>query len=65
MEFYFKQLTVEEEKGGNVMSRKARIAVYPILEWFDDLGVYHDLILFGSDLDYLSEMNVSIEDRDA
>lgn len=62
MEFYMKQLTVEEERGGIVMSRKAQIAVYPVLEWFDDLGVYHDLTLFGSDVDWLSEMKVSIED---
>ncbi len=64
MEFYFKELTVEAKNGGKVISRKARIAVYPILEWFDDLGVYHDLILIGSDVNWLAEMGVSIEDRD-
>lgn len=64
MEFYIKQLIVEEERGGAVISRKAQIAVYPVLEWFDDLGVYHDLTLCGSDVDWLSEMNVSIEDFD-
>jgi len=61
MEFYFKELTVEEEKWGNVMCRKTRIAVYPILAWFDDLGVYHNLILYGSDVAWLSEMNISIK----
>jgi hypothetical protein len=64
MEFYIKQLTIEEEKGGIVMRRNAKIAVYPVLEWFDDLGAYHELTLFGSDVNWLSEMNVSIEDRD-
>ena len=64
MEFYIKRFTVEEEKGGIVMSRNAQIAIYPILEWFDDLGVYHDLTLFGPDVDWLSEMNVSIENLD-
>jgi hypothetical protein len=64
MDCYFKQLTIEEEIEGIVMSRKAQIAICPILAWFDDLGVYHDLTLFGSDVDWLSEMNVSIEDLD-
>ena len=63
MEFYIRLLTVEEEKEGMVRSRKAQIAIYPVLEWLDDLGVYHDLTLFGSDVDWRSEMNVSIEDR--
>ncbi len=64
MEFYMKQLTVEEETRGIVMNRKAQIAVYPILGWFDDLGVHHDLTLCGSDVDWLSEMNVCVEDLD-
>lgn len=62
MKFYSKQLTVEEERGGIVVSRRAQITVYPALEWFDDLGVYHALTLFGSDVKWLSEMHVSIED---
>lgn len=61
---YFKKLTVEEEKGGVVRHRKAQIAVFPILKWIDDFGVYHDLTLFGSDVAWLSEMSVSIEDLD-
>jgi len=36
------------------MRRKARIAVYPILERFDDPSVYHELILLGSDVRWLS-----------
>jgi hypothetical protein len=60
MRSYFKELTVEEEAGGNVVSRKVRIVVYPILSWFDDLGYYHQLILCGSDLDWLSKMHVSV-----
>ena len=62
MHHYFKELTVEEEKAGIVMSRRALIAVYPALEWIDDLGACHDLTLFGSDVEWLSEMNVSLED---
>jgi hypothetical protein len=62
MEFYFKALTVEAKSGGKIVSRRARTAVYPILEWFGDLGVYYDLILSGSDVNWLSEMNVSIGD---
>jgi len=62
MDFYMKQLTVEEENGGIVVSRRAQIAVYPVLEWFDDLGVYHDLTLLGSDVNWLTEMNVSVEE---
>ncbi len=61
MDFYFKELTVKAKDGRKVMSRKARIADYPILEWFDDLGVYHDLILTGSDVNWLSTMGVSIK----
>ena len=57
-----KHLTIEEEKRGIVVSRRAQIAVHRILEWFDDLGVYHDLALFGSDVNWLNEMNVSIEE---
>jgi hypothetical protein len=41
--------------------KRVRIAVYPVHEWFDDLGVYHDLILTGSDVNWLSEMGVSIK----
>jgi hypothetical protein len=59
MEFY-----LGEKDERNEMSRKARIADCPILEWFDDVGVYHELILFGSDVHWLSEMNISIEDPD-
>ena len=59
MQFYF-----EEKDERNVMSRKPRIGDCPILEWFDDVGVYHELILFGSDVHWLSEINISIEDLD-
>jgi hypothetical protein len=48
---------------GNVMSPKARIPVHPILDWFDDLGVYHQLILSGADVNWLCKMNVSIKDQ--
>jgi hypothetical protein len=59
MQFYF-----GEKNERNIMSRKARIAAYPIIEWFDDLGVYHELTLCGSDLHWLYEMNISIEGLD-
>ena len=48
---------------GNVMSRKARIPVHSIFDWFDDIGVYHQLILSGEDVNWLSRMNVDIKDR--
>jgi hypothetical protein len=55
MEFYF-----EEKDERNLMSHEARIADYPVLEWFDDHGVYHELILFGSDVHWLSDINISL-----
>ena len=55
IDFYMKQLTVEEEKGGIAMSRKAQITVYPALEWFDDLGVHCDLTLLWSAVDCRSK----------
>lgn len=63
MRSYFKELIVEEEAGGNIATRKVQIVVYPILGWFDDLGAYHHLTLCGSDLDWLSEMRVSLAVR--
>lgn len=45
------------------MSRKARNPVHSILDWFDDLGVYHQLNLSGEDVNWLSRMNVNIKDR--
>ena len=62
MRFYFKQFTVEEADGGDAISRRARIAAHSVLEWFDDLGVYHHLILSGRDVAWLSKMKISIKD---
>jgi hypothetical protein len=62
MRSYVKELTVEEEAEGTVVSRKVRFVVYPILSWIDDEEFFHQLILFGSDLDWLSEMNITVED---
>ena len=62
MRSYSKELIVEEEVGGKIVSRTVEIAVYPILRWSDGLGVYHQLILFGSDLDWLSQMHISLVD---
>lgn len=63
MQLYLKLLTIEEEDERDVMSRKARIPVHSILDWFDDLGVYHQLILSGTDVNWLSRMNIDIKDR--
>jgi hypothetical protein len=63
MRSYLKELTVEEEVGGKIVSRKVEIAIYPVLRWSDGLGIYHQLILFGSDLDWLSKMQISLVDR--
>jgi hypothetical protein len=57
---YLKELTVEEDTGGNIVSRIVQIVVYPILNLSDDLGINHQLIFMGSDLDWLSEMRVSV-----
>ena len=65
MRSYFKELTVEEEVGGNIVSRKVRFAVYQIASWFEAPGIHHQLILFTSDLDWLSEMHISVEDWEA
>ena len=65
MRSYFKELTIEEENGGNIVSRTVRVAVYPICSWFDAQGIYHQLTLLGSDLDWLSEMHISIEESEA
>jgi hypothetical protein len=62
MRFYFRHLTVKEGDGGDVINRKARIVVHPILDWFDDLGVYHQLIFSASDINWLSKVKISIKD---
>jgi len=38
--------------------------VFPILEWFDDVGVCHVLVLSGPDVTWLSQMNISVDDRE-
>jgi hypothetical protein len=63
MRSYLKSLTVEEEVGCNVVSHEIQLVVCPILRGCDGRGVYHRLILFGSDLNLLSEMHISIKDR--
>lgn len=60
MRFYFEQIIVMENDGGNPVSSKTRIVDRPVLEWLDQLGVYHDLILSGSDARWLSEMEIAI-----
>lgn len=60
----WKELSVEEAAGGNIANLKVRFAVYSIAGWFDEPGVYHELILFRSDLDWLSAMHISVEDPD-
>lgn len=60
MQLYFKLLSVGEQDEDSVMSSEARVLVHSILDWFDDLGVYHQLILSGADVKWLSRMNVDI-----
>ncbi len=59
---FCKELTVEEEAGGSIVNRKVLFTAYSIVGWFDDPGVYHELILLRSDLDWLSEMHISVDD---
>lgn len=59
---YCTELTVEELAGGNIVNRKVRFDVYSIVGWFDNPGIYHELILFASDLNWLSEMQISVKD---
>jgi hypothetical protein len=63
MRSYFKELTIEEDACGNIVSRTVLFPVYRVMQWFDDLGGYHQLTLCGSDLHLLSEMRVSVKDR--
>jgi len=60
MRSYFKDLIVEEEAEGNIVTRKVQIVIYPILNWYDEFGAYHQLTMCGSDLDWLSEIRVSV-----
>ena len=64
MRSYLKSLTVEEEVGGNVVRHEIQFVVDPILRWCDGLGIYHQLTLFESDLNLLSELHISIKARD-
>jgi hypothetical protein len=64
MEFHFKELTVEEDSGGHIVSRTVLFPVYTVMTWFDDLAGYHQLMLCGSDLVWLSKMGVSMGDGD-
>ena len=47
---YLKDVIVEERTGDNVVSPETRFCVYSVLEWFDDLGIFHQLTLFGYEL---------------
>jgi hypothetical protein len=61
MRSYIKEVTVEDQAYGNIISRKVRVPVFPILDWFDQSDIYHELTLFGSDLDWLSQMHITVE----
>jgi len=63
MQSHLKELTVEQEVGGCIVSRTVLFPVYTVLQWFDDSGIFHQLMLCGSDLEWLSKMHVAIEDR--
>jgi hypothetical protein len=64
MRTHFKELTVEEEADGRIVSRTVLFPVYTVLQWYDDSGGLHQLMLCGSDLVWLSKMRVAIEGRD-
>jgi hypothetical protein len=60
---HFKELTPEEEAGGHIVSRTVLFPVYPVLQWLDESGDFHHLMLCGSDLVWLSKMHIAIEER--
>jgi hypothetical protein len=61
---YQTSLTVGEEVGGTVVSHEIEFVAYPILRWCDGFDIYRQLTLFGSDLNLLSEMQISTKDQD-
>jgi len=63
MRSQFKELRVEEEADGRIVSRTVLFPVYTVLQWFDDFGDIHQLMLCGSDLVWLSQMGIEVEDR--
>ena len=63
MQPHLKELTVEEVAGGRIISRTVLFPVYTVLQWFDDFGDIHQLMLCGSDLVWLSQMGIEVEDR--
>jgi hypothetical protein len=63
MQSHLKELTVEQEVGGCIVSRTVLFPVYTVLQWFDDFGDIHQLMLCGSDLVWLSQMGIEVEDR--
>lgn len=63
MQSYLKELTVEQEAGGRIVSRTVLFPVYTVLQWIDDFGDIHQLMLCGSDLVWLSQMGIEVEDR--
>jgi hypothetical protein len=65
MRSYLTVVTVEEEVGANVVSHEIPFIFHPILRRCDCLGIYHQGILFESDLKLLSKLHISIKDRDS
>jgi hypothetical protein len=61
MRSHLKELTVEEEADGHIVSRTVLFPVYTVLQWFDDFGDVHQLMLCGSDLVWLSRMGIDVE----
>lgn len=64
MRSYLKEVTVESEACGSVVSRTVLVSVFPILNWFDSDGNHHEFLLFGSDLKLLSQMHISVDEVD-
>jgi hypothetical protein len=62
MRSYFKEVTVESEARGSVISRTVLVCVYPVFTWFDSDGIYHELLLFESDLELLSQLHILVDD---
>jgi len=61
MRSHLKELTEEEEAGGHIVNPTVLFPVHTVLQWFDDFGDVHQLMLCGSDLVWLSRMGIDVE----
>jgi hypothetical protein len=58
-----KELTVEEKSDGRIAIRTVLFPVCTVLQWLDESGGFHQLMLRGSDVEWLIKMRVAIESR--